>query len=53
MTKDTVYIERANGAWEAWTYCDGDRVYLGRFVHWDDFYVTFGSKRYHLVVVKD
>jgi hypothetical protein len=25
----TAYIERANGRWEAWTWADGDRYFLG------------------------
>lgn len=25
---ETVYRERANGRWEYWTYCDGNRVLI-------------------------
>ena len=51
-TKQKAYIERANGHWEAWTYSDGDKVDLGSFVFWDDFYVRYGSRQYRLVVVQ-
>jgi len=27
---DTMYVERANGCFEAWTYSDGERVYVLR-----------------------
>lgn len=27
-TVDTAYIERANGRFEAWTYSDGERLYI-------------------------
>ena len=23
-----MYVERANGRWEAWTYSDGQRIYI-------------------------
>lgn len=26
--KDTAYLERANGRWEAWTYSEGRKYYL-------------------------
>jgi len=28
MKTDTAYLERVNGQWEAWTYSDGQRIYL-------------------------
>lgn len=27
---DTAYVERANGRYEAWSYSDGQRVYIAR-----------------------
>lgn len=43
-TKDKIYVERANGRLEYWTYSDGDRVKVSRA--WAEHQVCSGRAVY-------
>lgn len=52
--RDTAYIERANGRWEAWTYSEGRRYRLALPVGCSrqSGITHLTSKKYDVVVVK-
>jgi hypothetical protein len=51
MNRGTIYVERANGSYEAWTYVDGDRIYIGRFTFLDDVYIHYSARKWRIVRV--
>jgi hypothetical protein len=46
---DKLFVERSNGRWEAWTYSDGQRIYVMRTYEYSK--VESYAKKYHFDLV--
>lgn len=48
---DTMYVEMSGGAWEGWTYSDGQRVYLLRKYDLSDVEVWARQNHFRIIMV--
>lgn len=51
MSQDTVYIERANGRFEAWAYSDGLRIFLKHSYNQSELIYLYETKQKCKVII--